>query len=77
VSFDLPIGTIWDSPASPPNDGGEWKLTDGSEVSRAEYPELCAVLRGMFGEGDGETTVNLPDLRRRGGGWIKVGEKRQ
>jgi microcystin-dependent protein len=36
---------------------------DGGEVSREEYAELFAVIGTSFGEGDGETTFNLPDMR--------------
>lgn len=35
---------------------------DGSEISRADYPELFAVIGTSYGEGDGQTTFNLPDL---------------
>lgn len=36
---------------------------DGSEISRAAYDELFAVLGTKAGAGDGSTTFNLPDLR--------------
>lgn len=36
---------------------------DGSEISRAAYDELFAVLGTKAGAGDGETTFNLPDFR--------------
>jgi microcystin-dependent protein len=38
---------------------------DGSEVSRTEYKDLFAVIGITYGEGDGETTFNLPDKRGR------------
>ncbi len=38
---------------------------DGSEISRANYPELFAVIGTSYGEGDGQTTFNLPDLNDR------------
>ena len=38
---------------------------DGSEISRADYPELFAVIGTSYGEGDGQTTFNLPDLNNR------------
>ena len=38
---------------------------DGSEISRADYPELFAVIGTSYGEGDGSTTFNLPDLNDR------------
>lgn len=36
-------------------------LCDGSEVSRAQFPQLFAYLGATEGEGDGETTFNLPN----------------
>lgn len=36
---------------------------DGSEISRAAYDELFAVLGTKAGAGNGSTTFNLPDLR--------------
>lgn len=35
-------------------------LCDGSELSRTLYPELFAVIGTTYGEGDGETTFNIP-----------------
>jgi microcystin-dependent protein len=40
-----------------------WLKADGSAVSRTQYAHLFAALGTMFGEGDGSTTFNLPDLR--------------
>lgn len=42
-----------------------WLLCDGSAVSRTDYSELFAVIGTLYGEGDGSTTFNLPDLRGR------------
>lgn len=58
---DAPIGAIQSY-------GGEtapagWLICDGSAVSRTEYAELFAVIGINFGEGDGETTFGIPDLR--------------
>lgn len=58
---DAPIGAIQSY-------GGEtapagWLICDGSTVSRIEYAELFAVIGINFGEGDGETTFGIPDLR--------------
>ena len=36
---------------------------DGSEVSRQAYDKLFAAIGTTWGEGDGENTFNLPDLR--------------
>ena len=60
----VPIGTVVDygglvAPAG-------WVLCDGSAVARLGlYAGLFAVIGEAFGEGDGSTTFNLPDLRGR------------
>jgi hypothetical protein len=36
---------------------------DGSAIDREDYAELFAVIGTDFGEGDGSTTFNLPDMR--------------
>ena len=38
-------------------------LCDGREVSRTDYPFLFSVIGTTFGEGDGNTTFNLPNLK--------------
>ena len=38
-------------------------LCDGAELSRTDYAALFAKIGTTFGEGDGETTFNLPDYR--------------
>ena len=40
-----------------------WLICDGSAVSRTTYADLYAVIADTYGEGDGSTTFNLPDLR--------------
>jgi microcystin-dependent protein len=40
-------------------------LCNGAAVSRTTYADLFAVVGENFGEGDGNTTFNLPDLRGR------------
>lgn len=40
-------------------------LCDGSAVSRATFDALFSVIGETFGEGDGSTTFNVPDLRGR------------
>jgi len=42
-----------------------WLLCDGTAVSRTTYAGLYAVIGDTYGSGDGSTTFNLPDLRRR------------
>ncbi|WP_296992891.1 phage tail protein [Thalassospira sp. UBA1131] len=41
----------------------DYLICDGSAVSRADYAELFAALGTVWGEGDGTTTFNIPDLR--------------
>jgi len=40
-----------------------WLKADGSAVSRTDYADLFAAIETLYGEGDGSTTFNLPDLR--------------
>lgn len=42
-----------------------WLICDGSQVSRALFPELFSVIGTTYGSGDGFTTFTLPDLRGR------------
>lgn len=62
----LPSGTIIPSARSAPSTG--FLFCDGSQVSRNTYSALYAALGGTnspWGQGDGSTTFNLPDLRGR------------
>lgn len=40
----------------------EWRLCDGRNLARDEYPRLFKLIGTKFGEGDGISTFNLPDL---------------
>lgn len=40
-----------------------WILCDGRELRRSEYMALYRVIQTSFGEGDGSSTFNAPDLR--------------
>jgi microcystin-dependent protein len=42
-----------------------WLMCDGSDVSRADFPELYATFQSMYGAGDGVTTFGLPDCSGR------------
>jgi microcystin-dependent protein len=60
------IGTVkaWSGAVVPAN----WMLADGRELDRLAYAQLYAALGGEdspWGQGDGSTTFNLPDLRGR------------
>lgn len=60
----LPVGGGCDYyGAELPNENYMW--ADGSAISRAEYSGLFAIIGTTYGEGDGSTTFNLPDKRRR------------
>ena len=41
----------------------KWLICDGSAVSRTTYADLFANIGTAYGEGDGSSTFNLPDLR--------------
>lgn len=56
----------WHSDIVPEN----WLLCNGQAVSRTDYPELFNVLGVKYGEGDGSTTFNLPDVQ----GKVAVGK---
>lgn len=59
----LPIGTtlLWYADNIP---NGYVEL-NGQELSRATYSELFDVIGTTFGDGDGSTTFNVPDMRDR------------
>jgi microcystin-dependent protein len=40
-----------------------WLECDGSAVSRTTYADLFDIIGETYGDGDGSTTFNLPDLR--------------
>lgn len=42
-----------------------WLICDGSAISRTTYVKLFTAISTTFGNGDGSTTFNLPDLRGR------------
>lgn len=56
----VPIGCVQAYAGSTTPDG--WLFCDGSAVSRTDYADLYAVIGDTYGDGDGSTTFNLPDL---------------
>ncbi len=42
-----------------------WLICDGSAISRTDYSELFNAIGTTFGEGDGSTTFNLPNIKGR------------
>lgn len=59
----LPIGSImqYSGNTIPEN----WLLCNGQAVNRNNYSSLFSKIGTLYGEGDGSTTFNLPDLRGR------------
>ena len=60
----LPIGTMIPY-GSQNNIPTNWRICDGSEVSRTDYAELFNIIGTSYGEGDGTTTFNLPNKKGR------------
>lgn len=60
----LPPGTIIDYAGTSSTPAGYLEC-DGSAVSRTFYAALFAAIDVVWGSGNGSTTFNLPDLRRR------------
>ena len=62
-NFLVPTGCLimWPSNTIP----SDWKLCDGSALSRVTYATLFALLGTTFGAGDGSTTFNLPNYKNR------------
>jgi len=52
---------------TPPNG---WFICDGRTISRIQYVQLYSVVGTNYGEGDGSTTFNIPDLK----GKVPVGK---
>lgn len=60
----VPPGTVLDFAGSGSAPAG-FILCDGSAVSRTIYSKLFAAISTTWGVGDGTTTFNVPDFRRR------------
>ena len=59
----VPVGTIEYFAMTVPPAG--YLKADGAAVGRETYPELFSAIGTTFGEGDGTSTFNLPDLINR------------
>ncbi len=59
----VPIGSIDYVATTTPPTG--YLKADGAAVGRETYPDMFASIGTIFGEGDGSTTFNLPDLMGR------------
>ena len=59
----IPVGTLaWFAMSAPPPG---YLVADGSAVARETYRKLFGAIGTTYGEGDGKTTFNLPDLMGR------------
>ncbi len=58
-----PIGgiVIWSGAVASPPDG--FILCDGTAISRTDFATLFSIVGTTFGNGDGSTTFNIPNLR--------------
>jgi microcystin-dependent protein len=59
----IPAGAMmaWGSDTIPSN----WLLCDGSAINRSTYASLFAAIGTQYGNGDGTTTFNLPNIKGR------------
>ena len=60
----LPVGAMVDYAGAGAVPSG-YLLCDGASISRTTYADLFAAIGIAWGVGDGSTTFNLPDTRRR------------
>lgn len=64
----VPIGVVqWFAGAAAPT--ADWLIANGAAVSRTTYADLYAALGGAsspYGQGNGTTTFNVPNLLERG-----------
>lgn len=60
----IPTGVILDYAIDGVPDAG-FLQCQGTEVSRTTYAALYAIVGNLYGAGNGSTTFNIPDLRRR------------
>ena len=57
----IPVGSI--IPFAGRNIPNGFLLCDGKEISRSDYSDLFNIINEDWGEGNGSTTFNIPDLR--------------
>ena len=58
---DCPVGTILAYGGTTPPAG--WFICDGTALNRTSFAELFSVIGTQFGQGNGSTTFNIPDMR--------------
>ncbi len=59
-SSQIPVATVFYMAVNTAPTG--YLICDGRAVERSAYPELFDAIGATYGEGDGSTTFNLPDL---------------
>lgn len=64
-SPSAPVGSIVAYAGTPASLPANWRVCDGSELSRRDFDVLFNRLSTAWGPGNGTTTFNLPDLRGR------------
>lgn len=63
VNLSMPsIGSIFASPSGTAPTS-RYRILEGQELSRTTYSELFTVIGTTYGDGDGASTFNLPDMR--------------
>jgi microcystin-dependent protein len=65
TDYFLPPGMVapFAGPATAGSEPAGWLLCDGRAVSRTTYARLFGAIGTAWGQGDGSSTFNLPDLR--------------
>lgn len=61
--YYMPVGTVLPFSGTSLPDG--WLWCGGNAISRTQYSALFAVIGTTYGNGDGNSTFNIPDLRGR------------
>ena len=61
VATSTPAGAVMAFAMTTPPTG--WRECNGAAISRSTYATLFAAIGGTFGNGNGSTTFNIPDLR--------------
>lgn len=65
IGCEILVGTIvlWAGQTEPVTGG--WQVCNGDAIKRDDFPTLFATIGTTYGDGDGSTTFNLPDMRGR------------
>lgn len=65
VATAVPVALLREAEAAAHVVPEGWLLCFGQEISRSTYADLFAVMGTVYGAGDGATTFNVPDTRRK------------